>query len=92
MGQWARAMTTVDPASDDTMTGLSTTAPGVLDDALTVSEAARICGVSPTTIRRANRLGMITSWRTAGGHRRFSRTRCLEFRRSLGQQGPLVQP
>ena len=91
MGQWARAMTTVDPVSEDTMTG-PRTAPEILDDALTVSEAARICGVSPTTIRRANRLGMITSWRTAGGHRRFSRARCLEFRRSLGHQGPLVQP
>ena len=62
-------------------------APDVLDEALTVSQAAEICGVSATTIRRAARLGLITGWRTAGGHRRFSRTRCLELRRSLGRQG-----
>ena len=55
------------------------------DEALTVSQAAEICGVSATTIRRAAQLGLIATWRTAGGHRRFSRARCLELRRSLGR-------
>jgi len=59
----------------------------VLDEALTVSQVAEICGVSATTIRRAARLGLITGWRTAGGHRRFSRAGCLELRRSLGRPG-----
>jgi excisionase family DNA binding protein len=64
-------------------------AANVMDEALTVSQAAEICGVSATTIRRAARLGLITGWRTAGGHRRFSRARCLELRTSLGRPAQL---
>ena len=78
-------MTTDGPS--DGGTNARESAVDVLAEALTVSQAAEICGVSATTIRRAARLGLITGWRTDGGHRRFSRARCLELRRSLGRPG-----
>jgi excisionase family DNA binding protein len=78
-------MTTDGPAGGGTTA--RDPAADLLDEALTVGQAAAICGVSATTIRRAARLGLITGWRTAGGHRRFSRAGCLELRRSLGRPG-----
>ena len=78
---------TTDALAGDDGTSPHDPATDVRDEALTVSQAAEICGVSATTIRRAARLGLIATWRTAGGHRRFSRARCLELRRSLGRPG-----
>jgi excisionase family DNA binding protein len=78
-------MTTDGPARGGT--SARNPAADILDEALTVSQVAEVCGVSATTIRRAARLGLITGWRTAGGHRRFSRAGCLELRRSLGRPG-----
>ncbi|MEC8306339.1 MAG: helix-turn-helix domain-containing protein [Chlamydiota bacterium] len=39
---------------------------------LSVSDAARYLGVSPSTVRRWERENKISSVRTPGGHRRFS--------------------
>lgn len=40
---------------------------------LTKSQAATLCGVSISTILRYEKAGAITSVRTLGNHRRFSR-------------------
>ncbi len=36
-----------------------------------LSKAVEILGVSPSTIYRYEKAGLITAYRTAGGHRRF---------------------
>jgi excisionase family DNA binding protein len=43
-------------------------------DKLTVSEVARIAGVTPATVRRWSDAGDLPSTRTLGGARRFERT------------------
>jgi excisionase family DNA binding protein len=55
------------------------------DDVLTTGEAAALCGISRSTLRRAAHSGLVTSWHTPGGHLRFTRAVCIEFSRSLGQ-------
>jgi DNA-binding transcriptional MerR regulator len=40
-------------------------------DGLRPGEAARLCGVTPHTLIRWERLGLLVAVRTAGGHRRW---------------------
>lgn len=55
------------------------------EDILTTGEAAALCGVSRSTLRRAVAQGHLTAWHTPGKHLRFKREACLEFARSLGR-------
>lgn len=57
-----------------------------LDKTLTTGEAAELCGVSRSTLRRAVAQGHVAAWHTPGNHLRFSRMSCLEFARSLGRE------
>lgn len=43
-------------------------------DVIPIGEAARLLGVSVDTIRRWDREGRLSSFRTVGGQRRFYRT------------------
>jgi excisionase family DNA binding protein len=52
---------------------------------LTTGEAATLCGVSRSTLRRAVAQGQVTAWHTPGKHLRFSRESCLDFARRLGR-------
>ena len=52
---------------------------------LTTGEAAALCGVSRSTLRRAVAQGHLQAWHTPGKHLRFARSSCLEFARSLGR-------
>ncbi len=52
---------------------------------LTTGEAAQLCGVSRSTLRRAVAQGQLRSWHTPGMHLRFSVEDCLEFAMSLGR-------
>ena len=53
-------------------------------EALTTGEAARLCGLSRSTLRRAVASGQLSAWRTPGQHLRFSRQACIEFLRATG--------
>jgi len=55
------------------------------EDILTTGEAAALCGVSRSTLRRAVAQGHLQAWHTPGKHLRFTRSACLEFARSLGR-------
>ena len=55
------------------------------DDILTTGEAAALCGVSRSTLRRAVAQGQITAWHTPGKHLRFTRAACIDFARQLGR-------
>jgi excisionase family DNA binding protein len=55
------------------------------DEILTTGDAAVLCGVSRSTVRRAVAQGQLRAWHTPGKHLRFSRAGCLEFAESLGQ-------
>ena len=50
-----------------------------------IGEAARLCGLSRTVLRRMVVQGRLRAWRTPGRHLRFSPSDCLEFSRSLGR-------
>ena len=50
-----------------------------------IGEAARLCGLSRTVLRRMVAQGRIRAWRTPGRHLRFSPSDCLEFSRSHGE-------
>jgi excisionase family DNA binding protein len=52
---------------------------------LTTGEAAALCGVSRSTLRRAVAQGHLQAWHTPGKHLRFARSACLEFAHSLGR-------
>jgi excisionase family DNA binding protein len=52
---------------------------------LTTGEAAALCGVSRSTLRRAVAQGHLQAWHTPGKHLRFTRSACLDFARSLGR-------
>jgi len=52
---------------------------------LTTGEAAALCGVSRSTLRRAVAQGHLQAWHTPGKHLRFARQACIEFARSLGR-------
>ena len=54
-------------------------------DILTTGEAAALCGVSRSTLRRAVAQGQLTAWHTPGRHLRFSHDACVDFARSLGR-------
>ena len=55
------------------------------EEILTTGEAAALCGVSRSTLRRAVAQGHLRAWHTPGKHLRFTRSACLEFARSLGR-------
>ena len=55
------------------------------DEILTTGEAAALCGVSRSTLRRAVAQGHLQAWHTPGKHLRFTRTSCMEFAKSLGR-------
>jgi excisionase family DNA binding protein len=55
------------------------------DEILTTGEAAALCGVSRSTLRRAVAQGQLTAWHTPGKHLRFTRQSCLDFARQLGR-------
>jgi len=57
---------------------------GVPEEVLTTGEAARLCGLSRSTLRRAVASGQLSAWRTPGQHLRFSRQACVEFLRATG--------
>ncbi|MDQ6748330.1 MAG: helix-turn-helix domain-containing protein [Candidatus Dormibacteraeota bacterium] len=52
---------------------------------LTTGEAAELCGVSRSTLRRAVAQGQLKAWHTPGKHLRFTREACEEFARNLGR-------
>jgi excisionase family DNA binding protein len=51
--------------------------------ALSISDAARVLGVSLSTVRRWSDAGVLPSYRTPGGQRRYSREQLEAFLRSL---------
>jgi excisionase family DNA binding protein len=55
------------------------------DEILSTGDAAILCGVSRSTLRRAVAQGQIRAWHTPGNHLRFSRAGCVAFAASLGQ-------
>ena len=55
------------------------------EEILTTGEAATLCGVSRSTLRRAVAQGQLQAWHTPGKHLRFTRSACMEFARSLGR-------
>jgi excisionase family DNA binding protein len=55
------------------------------EDILTTGEAATLCGVSRSTLRRAVAQGQLIAWHTPGKHLRFTREACMDFARSLGR-------
>jgi excisionase family DNA binding protein len=55
------------------------------DEILTTGEAAALCGVSRSTLRRAVAQGQLTAWHTPGKHLRFTRNSCMDFARQLGR-------
>lgn len=55
------------------------------EQVLTTGEAAALCGVSRSTLRRAVAQGHIKAWHTPGKHLRFSRAACNDFARFLGR-------
>lgn len=59
---------------------------------LTTGEAATLCGVSRSTLRRAVAQGHLQAWHTPGKHLRFTRSACLEFAKSLGRLDLVGQP
>ena len=62
------------------------------EDILTTGEAAALCGVSRSTLRRAVAQGHLQAWHTPGKHLRFTRAACMEFAKSLGRIDLIGQP
>jgi excisionase family DNA binding protein len=54
-------------------------------EVLTTGEAADLCGVSRSTLRRAVAQGHLRAWHTPGKHLRFTREACMDFARALGR-------
>ncbi|TMD97732.1 MAG: helix-turn-helix domain-containing protein [Chloroflexi bacterium] len=54
------------------------------NDFLTIGEAASLCGLSRSALRRAVARGHLAAWHTPGNHLRISRRDFAEFLRSLG--------
>jgi excisionase family DNA binding protein len=50
---------------------------------LTISEAARLLGVSLSTVRRWSDAGVLPSYRTPGGQRRYNRDQLDSFLNGL---------
>ena len=59
--------------------------PQTEEQTLTTGEAATLCGVSRSTLRRAVAQGHLQAWHTPGKHLRFTRAACIEFAKSLGR-------
>jgi excisionase family DNA binding protein len=59
--------------------------PETVDEILTTGEAAALCGVSRSTLRRAVAQGQLTAWHTPGKHLRFTRQSCMDFAHQLGR-------
>jgi putative resolvase len=57
------------------------------DTFLTVSEAAAILGVSPSTLRNWTNAGRVPAFRTPGNQRRYLRREIEAFRESLREKG-----
>ena len=55
------------------------------EEILTTGEAAALCGVSRSTLRRAVAQGICAPGIRRGKHLRFTRAACLEFAQSLGR-------
>ena len=53
-------------------------------DFLTIGEAASLCGMSRSALRRAVARGHLAAWHTPGNHLRVSRRDFAEFLRGLG--------
>ena len=55
---------------------------------LTTKEVARLCRVSPATVKRWQAAGLLASERTSGGHRRFRAEEIARFQRAqnLGEK------
>ena len=62
-----------------------TSGQGQPEEILTTGEAAALCGVSRSTLRRAVAQGQMKSWHTPGNHLRFTRAACEDFALSLGR-------
>jgi excisionase family DNA binding protein len=62
------------------------------EEILTTGEAAALCGVSRSTLRRAVAQGHLQAWHTPGKHLRFTRAACMEFAKSLGRVDLIGQP
>jgi MerR family transcriptional regulator, light-induced transcriptional regulator len=64
-----------------------------VSDLLSTSDAARVAGVSLSTVKRWADSGLLACVKTAGGHRRFPRDRFEQFLREQGaaarERGPL---
>jgi excisionase family DNA binding protein len=50
------------------------------DDLMGITEAARVLGISSDTLRDWSRDKRLTTYRTAGGHRRFRRADLIALR------------
>lgn len=59
---------------------------------LTTGEAAGLCGVSRSTLRRAVAQGQLKAWHTPGKHLRFTREACEDFARTLGRYDLVGRP
>ena len=59
---------------------------------LTTGEAADLCGVSRSTLRRAVAQGQLKAWHTPGKHLRFTREACEEFAHNLGRYDLVGRP
>lgn len=57
------------------------------EDLMAPHEVARIFRVSPGTITRWARVGLLPCTRTAGGHRRFERTCVVAHLERLAREG-----
>ncbi len=55
------------------------------EEFLTTGEAAEVCGVSRSTLRRAVAQGHLRAWHTPGNHLRFSRSDCVTLAQTLGR-------
>jgi len=62
------------------------------EEILTTGEAAALCGVSRSTLRRAVAQGHLQAWHTPGKHLRFTRSALMEFAHSLGRAELIGQP
>ena len=59
---------------------------------LTTGEAANLCGVSRSTLRRAVAQGHVKAWHTPGRHLRFTREDCEDFAVNLGRYDLVGRP
>ena len=58
---------------------------------LSISEAAEYVGVFPLTLRNWEKKGLINSFRTPGGHRRFKKSELNRIIDSVGEEDELME-